>query len=97
MIFEPAEHETAFIKAFVVRERRARWVDLVPNPKTRSKMTESLAHANPAWFDPRCVKEIRPAQCHPIALFELLIEKGSRKRCWAISEDRQIDARDLDL
>jgi len=50
-----APQEEATIRAFIVRERRDRFLELLPNPKKRQKITSSLAHPNPAWFDARFV------------------------------------------
>jgi hypothetical protein len=90
-------HEEAAIRAFIVRERRERFLELLPNPKHRHKITESLAHPNPAWFEPDCVKRIPPAQSGAAGIARLLHSKGAGKTCWGISEDRRFDGREVDL
>jgi hypothetical protein len=62
MSFALVPHEEAAIRAFIVRERRERFLELLPNPKHRHKIAESLAHPNPAWFESHCVKPIPPSQ-----------------------------------
>jgi hypothetical protein len=90
-------HEEAVVRAFVVKERRERFLDLLPNPKQRHKITESLAHPNPAWFDSRCVRSIPPAHRGAEAIAKLLHAKGAGKSCWVISEDSRFDGRELEL
>src|SRR5438105_1913344 len=92
-----APQEEATIRAFIVRERRERFLELLPNPKRRHKITESLAHPNPAWFDSRYVKVIPPAQSHAGPIATLLRAKGAATTCWAISEDRKFDGREVEL
>jgi len=92
-----APHEEAAIRAFVVKERRERFLELLPDPKQRHKITASLAHPNPAWFDSRCVKPIPPAHSGAAGISKLLHAKGAGKSCWVISEDRRFDGRELAL
>jgi hypothetical protein len=92
-----AQYEEATIKAFVVRERRDRFLTLLPNPKHRHKVTASLAHPNPGWFDARYVKPIPPAQSSKESIARILLSKGAGDVCWAISEDRKLDGREFEL
>jgi hypothetical protein len=92
-----SQHEEATINAFIVRERRGRFLELLPNPKKRRKITELLAHPNLAWFDSRYVKPIQPARQHAKSIAELLRSKGAGEMCWAISEDARFDGLELDL
>ena len=97
MSYTLAPHEEAAIRAFIVKDRRERFLELLPNPKQRHKITESLAHPNPAWFDSRCVKPIPPAHSGAAAIAKLLHAKGAGKSCWVISENRRIDGQELEL
>ena len=92
-----APHEEETVRAFIVRERRERFLELLPNPKRRGQLTESLAHPNSAWFDPRYVKTIPPAQSHAAGIAKLLHAKGAGKMCWVISEDGRFDGLELEL
>ena len=92
-----APQEEALVRAFIVRERRDRFLELLPNPKKRRKFTDSLAHPNPAWFDLRCVKTIPPAQSDAESIAKLLRDKGAGATCWAISEDQRFDGREVEL
>jgi hypothetical protein len=88
--------EEATIRAFIIRERRERFLELLPNPKKRRSITESLAHPNPAWFDQRYVRAIPSSLSHE-GIASLLRKKGAGDKCWAISEDPELDGRELDL
>jgi hypothetical protein len=89
--------EEATVRAFIVRARRERFLELLPNPKTRQKITDSLAHPHPAWFDSRFVKAIPPSQSSASSISNLLRAKGAGPTCWAISEDKRFDAREIEL
>jgi hypothetical protein len=89
--------EEATVKAFIVHERRERFLQLLSNPKNRHKITDSLAHPNPDWFDARFVKIIPPQINNATSIAQLLRGKGAGRTCWVISEDHRLDARELDL
>src|SRR6185437_6299388 len=92
-----AEQEELTIRAFIVRERRERFLELLGSAKHRAKITGSLAHPHPAWFDSRFVKKIPPAQSGSNGIGQLLRAKGAGSMCWVISEDKTTDARELEL
>jgi hypothetical protein len=92
-----AAPEEATVKAFLVRERRERFLEFLPNPKHRHKITDSLAHPNLAWFDSRYVQLIPPPQSHAVDIAKLLRAKGAGRSCWIISEDKRFDAREMEL
>jgi len=97
MSFTLAPQEEATIRAFIVRERRERFLELLPNPKQRHKITETLAHPNPAWFQSRFMMPIPPSHSDADGIARLLHSKGAGKTCWAISEDRRFDGREVEL
>lgn len=90
-------HEEALVNAFIVRERRERWLELLKSSKHRRKITVSLAHPHPAWFDARYVKQILPSQGHAIDIYETLRAKGAGATCCTISEASSLDGRELNL
>ena len=92
-----AAPEDLTIRAFIVRERRERFLELLASPKHRHKITDSLAHPHPAWFDNRFVKQIPPAQRNASSIAKLLQAKGAGRTCWVISEDQKLDAREMEL
>lgn len=97
MSYTLAPHEEAIVRTFIVKDRRDRFLELLPRPRQRHKITESLAHPNPAWFDSRCVKPIPPAHSGAAAIAKLLHAKGAGTSCWVISEDQRFDGRELEL
>ncbi|HEY1731218.1 MAG TPA: hypothetical protein VGG15_05700 [Terriglobales bacterium] len=97
MNYSLAPHEEATVNAFIVKERRERFLELLANPKHRHKITESLAHPNPAWFDARCVKAIPSAQRGAASIAKLLRSKGAGTMCWVVSEDHRFDAHEVEL
>ena len=92
-----ASQEDLTIRAFIVRERRERFLELLGSAKHRHKITDSLAHPHPAWFDSRFVRQIPPAQSGASGIPRLLHAKGAGPRCWVISENKTTDAREMEL
>jgi hypothetical protein len=92
-----AQQEEATIRAFIVRERRDRFLAHLSNPRHRRKVTESLAHPNLDWFDSRYMRSIPPAQSGKEGIARILRSKGAGRTCWAISEDRKLDAKEFEL
>jgi len=91
----PVPQEEAMVRAFIVRERRERFLELLPNPKRRRDITRLLAHANPNWFDSRFVKQVPNLTNQGLA--KLLRAKGARDTCWVISEFNDMDGREMEL
>jgi hypothetical protein len=101
-----AEHEQATIKAFIARGRQERFSTFLSTPKNRKKFTKELAHFR--WFDPRFTTAV-PWKVDPnVKLWErhiqgvenlcqLLRSKGAGRTCWAISEDTDLDGKELVL
>ena len=103
---QSVDHEAAVIRAFVQRDKQERFLGFLANPKNRKKLTESLSHFH--WFDPRFATPI-PWKVDPkLKLWDrhvqgvenihrLLKSKGAGLTCWVLSEDSEIDGRELDL
>ena len=105
---QSADHEAAVIRAFVQRDKQERFLGFLANPKNRKKFTESLSHFR--WFDQRFAASIQwkvdqdpkltPWGKHVSGIeniYRLLKSKGAGLTCWAMSEDSEIDGRELDL
>ena len=103
---QSANHEQGAIRAFVQRDKQERFLGFIANPKNRKKFTESLAHFH--WFDQRFATPIlwkvdpklKPWEKHVQGIeniYRLLKSKGAGMACWVISEDPEIDGRELDL
>ena len=105
---QSTDHETAVIRAFVQRDKQDRFLGFLANPKNRKKFTESLSHFR--WFDQSFAASIpwKVDQNPKLTLWEkhvsgmeniyrLLKSKGAGLTCWVMSEDSEIDGRELDL
>lgn len=103
---QSADHEQGVIRAFVQQDKQERFLGFLANPKNRKKFTESLAHFR--WFDQRFAAPIQWKVDPKLKLWDrhvqgiesiyrLLKSKGAGPTCWAISEDTEIDGRQLDL
>jgi hypothetical protein len=103
---QAAEHEQGIIRAFVQASKRERFLGFLQNPKNRQKLTRSLSHF--AWFDKRYATPVSEKVDPKSSLRErhdqrieniylLLTAKGAGATCWAMSEDSQIDGREIDL
>jgi hypothetical protein len=103
---QSADHEAAVIRAFVQRDKQERFLVFLATPKNRKKFTDSLSHFR--WFDQRFTAsmpwkvdpKLKPWAKHVSGIkniCRLLKSKGAGPTCWAISEDAEIDGRELDL
>ena len=104
--FQGTEHEQRAVRAFVQSNKQERFLNFLANPKNRRKFTESLAHFH--WFDQSFATPI-PHKVDPnLKLWErhtqgieeilrLVKSKGAGSTCWVISEDTEVDGRELDL
>jgi hypothetical protein len=105
---QSGEHEAAVIRAFVQRDKQERFLGFLANPKNRKKFTESLSHFR--WFDQRFAAPLQwkvdqdpkltPWGKHVSGIdniYRLLKSKGAGMNCWVMSEDSEIDGREMDL
>jgi len=103
---QPTDHEQGAIRAFILRNKQERFLGFVSNPKSRKKLTASLAHFR--WFDQRYATPIFWKVDPNLKLWErhvqgieniyrMLKSKGAGATCWVISEDSDIDGRELEL
>jgi hypothetical protein len=88
-------HEEALIRAFIDPRRTERYLEIIANPKKRSKFTKDLAHFKA--LDPAVTVAIPTSQRSPLAIASLLKAKGAGAKCWVISENSTLDGQELDL
>jgi hypothetical protein len=88
-------HEEAAVKAFVRSNRQERYLKFLSNPKQRYRFTAELSHFKA--LDPKCRVTIPANQENPSRVAELLATLGAGPKCWVISENRELDSRELDL
>jgi|SRR5215469_16388156 len=89
------EHEEALVRAFILPQRRDRYLEMVAKPKKRQVFTESLAHFK--HLDMRFAVRIPPNQQHANEIAKILKSKGAPATCYAFSEWDEIDGRDISL
>lgn len=102
----PRNHEDEAIKAFVIREKRERFLYLLENPSRRRKFIIELGHFR--WWDRRYVTAVPWNPDPSLSLWErrmdgvkkivkLLQSKGAAQTCWVISQDSECDSREMAL
>ena len=83
------EHETAFIRSFIVKEKQKRWLQLLANPKRRTAITGRLYHQPD--LDPQFMTRVPPAYRHAPNIEAKLRELGAPSECHVISTDTDVD------
>ena len=91
----PMDWQVETIRAFVIRQKRDRYVEMISSPKKRKKFTSDLAHWND--FDPRFIVKIAPSSQHPANIESILRSKGAPEMCRIISEWDVLDDVSLPL
>jgi hypothetical protein len=88
-------HEEATIRAFILPTKRDRYLEFLNSPKGRAKFVAELAHFK--HLNPKFAFTIPGIQSNPVSLQQLLVAKGAGPKCWVISENRELDGREMDL
>ena len=88
-------HEEELVRAFVLPARRERYLEFVRIPKKRAKFIAQLPHFK--HLDPRFVLNIPSNQQTATSILKLLVGKGAGPDCWVISENSDLDGRQMDL
>lgn len=86
--------EEATVRAFVLPERRQRWVTLLASPAGRRKVTERLAHSPD--HDLRYAAQLTAEEQKARSILATLRERGAPAVCHVISEG-DLDGQDLAL
>ena len=87
-------HASALLNAFVRPERRARYLGLLASAKGRAKLRAQLAHFRD--LDPRFAAPV-PGGQGPAAIAALLVDRGAPPVCYVLSEDADLDGREMPL
>ena len=87
--------EEALVRSFVVPAKRQRLLELLANPRRRSKATQTLAHFR--GLDPRWLVALPPDRQDPASIGRELRYRGAGPTCHVVSEDREVDGRQLPL
>jgi hypothetical protein len=90
---EQADHERQLIRAFILPERQDRYLELLAKPKRRRDITDALAHFK--HLDMRYAVRIPGPQRRASGILELLKSKGAPETCYALSEDSELDGKEI--
>lgn len=88
-------HEEAFTKAFLLSEKRARFIQGLSDPKKRKEALERMSHGLP--IIPEFASEVPGTQDFPEELEKLLRAKGAGPSCHVIADGLKADGRELPL
>jgi hypothetical protein len=92
---DSVNHEEALVKAFIPAHRQERFLEIIAKPKKRAKLLTELSHFKA--LNPKFMVSIPPNQKNPAALVKLLRAKGAGTKCYVMSENRDLDGREVDL
>ncbi|HSH58489.1 MAG TPA: hypothetical protein VK988_02390 [Acidimicrobiales bacterium] len=87
--------EEATVRAFMLRDRRDRWIASLSTARRRRKATDRLAHLRD--LDPRYAHRLEPSGQQSSVILDELRRRGAPATCHVISENTSLDARDLPL
>src|SRR5690349_7654064 len=89
------DHETGFVATFVLPDYQPRWLEFLSKPKRRSSFLHRLADDRD--FDSRLRVPIPPAYQTPECVAAQFKKLHAPAACHLISEQTELDGRDMDL
>jgi hypothetical protein len=89
------EHAAALIGAFILAERRERYLTLLTSARGRAKLRAALAHFRD--LEPRTARPVPAAQQTPRGVASLLRAHGAPAECVLLAEDAALDGQRLAL
>ena len=90
-----ADQEEAFVRAFIVPEKRDRYLSILANPRRRVKILGELYH-DLSTIAARTTK-IENRDHGPEVIEKLLKQKGAGATCYLISPKRDLDQQEMPL
>ncbi len=87
--------EERFVRIYVVKAKRDRYIRLLKSKKNRSKILERLNHN--LDYDESKARELAPAERGPEALLQLLRTRGVDHRACLMADSSDEDGRSLPL
>lgn len=88
------EHEEAFCRAFIRREKRRRCLEFLADPRRRREVLDRLNHGADVELSRATL--IPPGQRSAEPVEALLRKKGAPSACHVIAEGLEIEGQDLD-
>ena len=88
-------HEEELIKAFFVPTKRERYLEMIANPRKRKKFLLELSHFKA--LDPRYCFAVPKVEHTAEQIAAFLTRKGAMPSCRIMSEDSDLDGKELPL
>lgn len=88
-------HAAALVKAFIPAHLQERFLEMIAKPKKRAKLLTQLSHFKA--LNPKFMVPIPPNQQNPSDLVKLLRAKGAGATCYVMSENSELDGREVEL
>jgi hypothetical protein len=88
-------HEEAIVQAFIIPVRQERHLGFLKNSKNRKKFIDQLAHFK--HLNLEFAVDLRGNQRSAAGIYDLLRAKGAGAKCWVMSENAELDGRELEL
>jgi hypothetical protein len=88
-------HEEAIVQAFIIPVRQERYLGFLKTPKNRKKFIDQLAHFR--HLNLEFAVALRGNQSSTSGINDLLRAKGAGAKCWVMSENSELDGKELEL
>ncbi len=88
-------HEVEFARNFIVPEKRARYLSLLESTSGREKIVNGFNHCRD--LDPRFATRVPDNQSSVGSIYVILRQKGAPDSCYVMSDNPDIDGRELPL
>src|SRR5579859_1338982 len=89
------EHERKLVTSFILPARQSRYLELFERPKRRGDITSSLAHFK--HLDLSYAVQIASREQHVPDILRLFQSMGAPENCYAISENGDLDGKEIAL
>jgi hypothetical protein len=88
-------HEEQFARAFIVPEKRARYLSLLQSQRGRTKLLAGFHHCHD--LDNRFARLISSDQQSARSIEEVLKKHGAPDVCYVMADDPNIDGKEMNL
>jgi hypothetical protein len=85
--------EEAFVRSFVVPDKRQRYIELLANPKRRRKILDHLNHQFD--YDSKYENHVPHDDCQQVV--NMLKNRGAAEYCHVIADGHELDGSDVTL
>src|ERR1700722_8363888 len=87
--------EKELFKAFIIPNKKLRYVELVDTKRGREKILRSLDHFSD--LDTRVCHKINPSEPSLPSIYKRLRDLGAPSACYVVSSNADLDGQELDL